>query len=500
MKPNIIFIMTDQQRLDTIAALGHDHMITPFLDKLANKSAVFQNAIVPGATCVASRAAIFTGLYGHNTGVYSFDHWSHHQTWVEDFAQAGYHCVNLGKMHVSPRDDKMAFHERVVVENPTTNFLKNGGVDDAWGRYLSINKAKRPLDRHKTDPKWRDKTQAVPWHLDEALHPDVFVGQVATSYINNYEGGDPLFLQIGFTGPHEPYDPLMRDVALYEDKEVPMPIQRQHDLKDRPIQQRAHIYFNQTTDHESQIDLKNTDDAHIINMRKHYYAKITGIDRQLHHIFEALEHKGMLDNAIVVFLSDHGDMLGDYNLPYKWLMYDQIVKVPLLVWDTREKSQMKSIDAPVSLLDIGPTLLDMVGISSNKSFDGKSLKLLISGETTQSPHDYVLCEDNYLTMLRNDRYKLVTYTYQEDDGELYDLEKDPLESINCFHKPEYQTIKQTLMIDLLKEILRSTYNAAPVKNKGDKEHLLKPFKHHYLHPRCCKDDLGYLEISDLKHE
>lgn len=118
-KPNIIMIMTDQQRYDTINELGYDYMHTPNMDHIARNGTAFTNAYCTGATCVPSRASMFTSMYAHNTGVYNlFNSWGHHRSWVHDLADNGYHCVNIGKMHVSPTYDDMGFHERVVVENP----------------------------------------------------------------------------------------------------------------------------------------------------------------------------------------------------------------------------------------------------------------------------------------------------------------------------------------------------------------------------------------------
>ena len=103
-KPNIILIMTDQQRVDTIAAWGNDHMTTPAMDRLAAAGTSFRQAFCPGAPCVASRSAIFTGMYPHTTGTYSFDSWAEHRNWVQDLADGGYFCINIGKMHFTPRD------------------------------------------------------------------------------------------------------------------------------------------------------------------------------------------------------------------------------------------------------------------------------------------------------------------------------------------------------------------------------------------------------------
>ena len=99
-QPHIILIMTDQQRFDTVGAWGYDHMVTPNHDRLVREGISFRQAYCPGATCVASRAAVFTGMYPHTTGVYSFDHWGNHRNWVQDLADHGYRCVNIGKMHL----------------------------------------------------------------------------------------------------------------------------------------------------------------------------------------------------------------------------------------------------------------------------------------------------------------------------------------------------------------------------------------------------------------
>ena len=108
-RPNIILIITDQQRFDTLAAWGYEHMITPHMDRLVQEGVSFRQAYCPGATCIASRAAVFTAMYADNIGVYSFQPWAHQRLWVQDLADSGYHCVNMGKMHLSPRMRPQAF-------------------------------------------------------------------------------------------------------------------------------------------------------------------------------------------------------------------------------------------------------------------------------------------------------------------------------------------------------------------------------------------------------
>lgn len=490
-QPNIIMIMTDQQRFDTISELGFEQMHTPNMDQLVKNGTTFEQSFCPGATCVPSRAAIFTGMYPHNTGVYNlFNSWGHQRSWVHDLAENGYHCVNIGKMHVAPTYDSMGFHERFVVENPQNELAKADGREDEWGRYLSFYDTERPLNQQLTDPDWMSKYQGVPWELAEHLHSDVFIGNSALAWINRHKQTQPVFLQIGFTGPHEVYDPLPRQLDHYADKKMPDAVWKEDELSEKPPQHYAHQEYFRRADGDAQVDMANASEKDIQHLRRHYFAKISTIDEKIGEIMKDLEAKGYLDNAIVVFTSDHGDMLGDHKLPYKWLMYDAAVKVPLIVWDTR-KEQLSKNDDLISLIDIGPTILESVGIKVPEYLDGHSFLNKLYDANGEPHRKHVICEDNYLTMIRNKSYKLVNYTFQEDDGELYDLTNDPNELNNLFNDDNYKQIKQELKMDLLQDILRSTYSNATYKNRNTMDDMLYPKDNHYLHPITKKNPTGW---------
>jgi arylsulfatase len=460
-KPNIILIMTDQQRIDSIRAWGHSHMTTPGMDRIAQNGISFRQAFCPGATCIASRAAIFTGMYAHNTGVYTFLDWSHQPNWVQDLAQHGYHCVNIGKMHFAPEFEMGGFHERVVVENPTSAPSVYGGKEDAWGEHLKEHGAERPIHRQATDPDWFSKHQAVPWHLGEKLHSDVFIGDSALKWIQNHQVQKPVFLQIGFTGPHEPYDPLPRHLKLYQDKDVPPAIFPETGFQEKPPQFKALDRYWHDAPGEAAVRLSKASPKDIEKMRRHYYAKVTTVDEKVDQILNELEKRGYLKNALVIFCSDHGDMLGDHQLPYKWLMTEPVVRVPLMIWDTRQKEQKKEVSDLVSLIDLAPTILEAAGLKPAAYHEGKSLMGYLEGKVT-SPQPYVFCEDNYLHMIRSKTHKLVHYLYQ-DQGELYDLEKDPNELKNLWDDPQYQTIKLQLTKDLFEWMARGVYEHAGYK-------------------------------------
>lgn len=456
-RPNIVLIMTDQQRFDTLAAWGASHMITPNMDRIAGAGVSFRQAYCPGATCIASRAAIFTGMYAHNTGVYTFQNWANHRVWVQDLAESGYHCVNMGKMHYSPRDAPGGFHERVIVENPTNTAQANGAPDDDWGRFLRLHGHTRPNFRHRTDPDWIAKAQGVPWHDEERFHSDVFIGDSAVTWIRDYQGSEPFFLQVGLTGPHEPWDPLPRHLEQYAGRALPNPVKAAGELETKPPQHRAHQRFHAETNHESRIDLRSADDATIDHMRRHYYAKITTVDEQIGKVLDALEARGYLDNSWVIFCSDHGELLGDHGLAYKWLMYDPIVHVPLILCPPGSFAQPQPSETNdlVSLIDLAPTILSLAGIDIPAYIEGRALLPYVTGESVE-PRTAVYAEDNYQIMLRTDNYKLIYYIGQTA-SDLYDLQHDPDELVNLWDNPDYVAVRNQLLADLLQWFTTSVY-------------------------------------------
>jgi arylsulfatase A-like enzyme len=455
-QPNIIFIITDQQRADTVNSHGYPYMITPHLDGLTKDGIHFTQAHCPGATCISSRAALFTGMYAHNTGTYSFNEWNHHPSWVQDLADNGYHCVNLGKMHCAPHFADCGFHERRIVENKCSKFRQNHKPEDEWGFHLMKQGFERPNTRFVDDPDGHKKCNTLYWDMDESNHPDVFVGDMAINWINQWDGYKPLFLEIGFPGPHEPYDSPKRYVDMYEDKDIPKPVFRENELDGKPPQHKAfQKHFQNVTDEDSRNDLLNASIEDQIKMRKHYYANVTLIDDKVGEILDALEKKGILDNTIIVFTSDHGDNLGDHTLPYKWLMYDSITRVPFIIKDFRTSSKTPKVENVVSLMDIGPTCLDYAGVDVPSYLEGKSLQPVLDGQSYDFDK-YVFCEDNYLIMMRSDTHKIVYYIDQPY-GELYDLKKDPDELENLWDDEAYKEIKTAMKMDLLDWFTKSNY-------------------------------------------
>lgn len=451
-EPNVIFIMTDQQRHDTVRATGNPTMVTPSLDQLAQHGVAFTNAFSCGAACVASRAALFTGMYAHNTGIYGNHYpWGHRRTWLHDFRENGYYVTNVGKMHQGHA--QMAFHERFIVENKSSH-LKY----DEWNRYLWMEGMDVP-ERQHTITDWEKRLNSEAWSFEEKYHSDVFVGNMAVNFIERWDRRSPLFLQVGFPGPHEPYDPPERFLEMYSDAPMKEPVGKPNELDDKPPYHTALLERFATSPNEHRIDIANASKEAIARMRKHYCAAVTTIDEKIGEIMDALSRKGMLENSIVVFTADHGDHLGDHGLPYKWTMYDPIVRVPLIVSLPGEHEGGMIDDQLFSHIDIGPTLLQMAGISIPAYLDGtERVARLSEGGEADAP-EFVVAEENFVTMLRTPTHKLA-YSVDEDQAELYDLTKDPDELNNEYKNAEYGPVRNALQNQMLSMLAASTQRSS----------------------------------------
>ena len=189
-QPHIIFIITDQQRFDTIRALGYDYIDTPNLDRLVNEGVTFTNCHISAPSCAPSRASLFTGYFPHNSGALkNNDPWS--RTWVQDLNNNGYHCVNIGKMHADPYKELHGFHERFVVENKQrreSELMWKGTphiFEDEWDKALDLRGYDRPEKPFYRDwPDTKERQGAYEWKLPEDLHPDTFVGDMALRWID----------------------------------------------------------------------------------------------------------------------------------------------------------------------------------------------------------------------------------------------------------------------------------------------------------------------------
>ncbi|WP_180902722.1 sulfatase family protein [Martelella soudanensis] len=462
-QPNIVFVITDQQRYDTIAALGHSHMVTPNLDRMVSEGVSFTNMYVTSPSCAPSRASLFTGLYPHTNGVFRNDErWP--QTWVGQLATAGYRCVNIGKMHTSPFEQAFGFHERHVVENKDRATARLPFYLDNWDKAFFATGHEKPSRRtycRRAD--YRERLGAFVWELPENLHSDVFVTDLACDWLDTYPGKEPFFLEVGIPGPHPPYDPPAEYLDIYRDREIPLPIRDQAAMDAQPSALKELRRQHVEVDHDAVVHLENPSAEQLRRQRMHYYANITLIDGQMRKLFDALERRGVLDDTIVIFTSDHGDALNDHGLSQKWSMYEGSAHVPAIVWSARSAAAGRRVDDLVSLFDFGPTILEMAGAEVPKYIEAQSLLPYLGADEpaerramifAEHAGDRILSGTQFMTMVRTPEWKLVYFV--EGNGQLFDMQNDPDEIADLWDDPNHADTRQTLLMEILNWRIRSS--------------------------------------------
>ncbi|CAN7722533.1 sulfatase family protein [Neorhizobium tomejilense] len=462
-RPNIIFVITDQQRFDTIAAGGFPYMKTPTLDRMVREGTYFRQTYVTSPSCAPSRASLFTGVYPHTNGVFRNDEpWAF--SWVQQLAESGYRCVNIGKMHTSPFEDSFGFHERHVVENKDRATARLPFFLDHWDKAIwarGFEKPSRVTYRRRED--YRSSLGAFVWELPEELHSDNFVPEFAQMWLDSYKGTEPFFLQVGIPGPHPPYDPTQEYLDLYADADLPEAILSDEDNAGQPAALKKLREQHLAVDHDAVVHLPHPSKEQLRRQRQHYFANVSMIDAQMAKLIEAVERRGVLEDTIFIFTSDHGDSLNDHGHSQKWSMYEQSVRVPAIVWSPGRVAQGRVVDDLVSLFDFAPTVLELVGLPVPNWMEAQSLLSYLKGEECE-PRKFVFSEHagdrifsgtEFMTMIRSQRYKLVHFV-DSDEGQLFDMEFDPKEMNNLWNDPAHQGTKQELIAEILKWRIRGT--------------------------------------------
>lgn len=463
-KPDIVMIVTDQQRYDTIHALGASHMDTPNLDRLAERGVSFSNCHVTAPSCVPSRASLFSGYYPHTNGVLANGQ-SWDRTWVSDLQNAGYHTVNVGKMHTIPYLAPAGFDERYVVENKD-RYMEGRYFFDEWDKALAAQglvKQQREQYRKLTD--YKDRLGAFTWDLAPHMQSDNFVGGMTRWWLETKPVDKPLFMVVGFPGPHPPYDPTPDYAEKYMARDVPLPVVTDEEMEGLPpplVEKRIH---DVEVDHDSVSWKLNPTREELHRMRAYYYANVEMIDREVGDILDALEARGNLDNTIIIFTSDHGDCLGDHGLSQKWSAYEEVTRVPLIISAPERFKGGREVNELVQLFDLGPTILEWAGVTPDSSFEAQSLNPALE-EKKFSGRSHVYCEQggdvnltgtSFFTMVRSHTHKLVHFQGQ-DFGQLFDLKADPRELVNLWDTAGAAVIKQDLLNNMLNWHIDSALN------------------------------------------
>ena len=449
--PNILFLMTDQQRWDAMGCSGN-WVQTPNLDRLASEGIRFTNCVTTSSVCIPTRLSLATGLYPHNTHVWNN---MNHQmpaetpTWMQAVRDAGYRTSLFGKTHLHPHNGDLREREGLMNAYGLDDVNEIGGPR-ASAKVLSHMTAmweeKGLWDAYRADYRERFSTKphiVRPSTLGLEDYADVYVGQQAKQYLQTYEREEPWCCWVSFGGPHEPWDTPEPYASMYDPDDMPPAIPRPF-AGERPqghfdrLMQRVNPTF---------------EPGEIGRLRANYAGNVTLIDVQIGEILDAIEARGELENTIIVHTSDHGEMNGDYGLIYKSNFLNGAVRIPLLVRTPDGTNAGSICESPVEWIDIGPTLVELSGGELEHRQFGKSLCPVLT-QPEASHRDFAISEIEGEIMLLNREWKAALNA----DGEIYllfDVQNDSNEIDNLAGKPEVADVETALRLQILERLMQT---------------------------------------------
>ncbi len=445
-RPNVLILMSDQHKRSCMGVAGDSVARTPNLDKLAGESVRFTQAYCPNPVCAPSRASILTGLYSHNleSSDNAKPYSPRHKTIADQFSQAGYFTALIGKMHFVDAQThgfsyKVEFNEWWQYLGPKTHLYAdelgrpNSGaglpqIDSLWAE-----EGDPWLGHRKSDGRLGSVAVGRASELAEADHFDNFVARESIRFLENYaESNEPFFLVSSFLKPHDPFMPARRFAEMFhaDDMEI-SPTWGKPDLAQRPAEVREAAEVCRWTP-----ELKHPAGAR--QRMASYYGCLAQMDDCAGQVLGALNRLGLDRNTIVVYTSDHGEMLGDLGLWNKFQFYEGSSGVPLLV---RIPGKAPGLcEVPVSLVSLKATLADLCHIPIPGETDGKSFAGLVEHGPVFA--EYSLGNSSAKYMIRDGDYK---YTYWVNDmAELYDLRADPQEMHNLAADPGHRQVAEEL--------------------------------------------------------
>lgn len=455
-EPNLVFIFTDQQRYDTMSVYGNDKIKAPNLNNLSKESAVFKRPYVTQPVCTPSRGTIVTGLYPHTHGCVNNNMTLNKKIpTIADFTKKhGYKTAYMGKWHIGNEVikqhgfDKWVSSEDGYRKHYTKEEYKNVNCD----YYFFLRKNGFMPDREDND--FYSFSREFATRIPEKFSKPAFLAGEAEKYITENKN-NKFVLYVNFLEPHPPWYSVFDD--MYDPEEVELPSNFNSELPENVPGYYKYIqkYFREVGRHFPMKDEKTWR-----KLIARYWGAVSLIDKYTGKILQSLKDNGIDDNTVVVFTSDHGDMMGDFRMNQKGLMYDSSSRVPLLIKVPGVTDNQVIIEEPVSNVDLVPTLLDILGIPPVEGLEGKSLYPAVKGEVKLDDND-VFIEWNregisswqkYLKKVSPDEASkyydhraraVVTpegwkMTLRENgENELYNMYEDPGEIENLYYDKGY---------------------------------------------------------------
>ncbi len=440
MKENIVFIMTDDQTVNTISSCGNSQIITPNLDKLCVSGMNFTNCHIGGGTsgaiCMPSRAVTHTSknLFDLKDAGWSIP--EDHPLLGECLKNGGYNTFFTGKWHNGPDAFKRSF--------TSGDNIFFGGMWDHYNVPMNKFDPSGKYDNYvKTVVNFFNSNETHTMRANKfnpGIHSTDVVTNSAIEFLESYDQDKPFFLNVAYLAPHDPRVVPKQFLDMYEQVDIDLPTNY---VKKHPF------LFGQQHERDEQIVPKPLNEQWCTKELKSYYAMITHLDHEIGNIIATLEQKNLLENTLIIFTSDNGLAISAHGLMGKQNLYEESIRVPLIISGPGiEKSSI--CDDFVLLQDIFPTIVERENLASPK-LDGNSFANALKGEEYEAREDLYLAFTHYIRSVKNKNYKLIKY--RPTDGvelnQLFDLKNDKFEQANVYYDADYQEIKKDMELRLL---------------------------------------------------
>ncbi len=438
-KPNILFILGESHAPDVLGATGDPVIQTPNLDMLAQSGTVFRNAYCASPLCVPSRAAIATGRYPHESGYWdsSMAYDGAHPSWMHRLRAAGYHTAGMGKMHFRSDSDDVGFAEQTetmqIAEGigDLVSALRHEGTEPSYQGLWDI---------------WTSRYGAG----DDSpyRHYDERIAGAAENWLANAPADAPWSLSVHFISAHAPFVTPQAFFDLYGPQDVPPPVRfGQGERPDHP----SIAHLRKIVPHDADIPL-----ADVQALRAAYYATVSYLDALIGRVLTALKASGQAENTLIVYTSDHGFSLGDHFIFGLFHMFEEALKVPLIMAGPGVRRGVQ-LEAAVSHVDLYPTLVEAAGQSAAalpSDLQGKSLWPVLSGTAPdRGPvfaeyHGTATQSGGYV--LRDGPMKLIHFV--DMPAQLFNLAVDPEEATNLAEDADHAETLERMMALLLARV------------------------------------------------
>ncbi len=457
-QPNVVFLMVDQHNAKCLGCYGSQHVHTPNLDALASRGVRFTSAYTQCPICSPSRMCYLTGQYAHNHGYFGlrgprpiqlpnlFSHFKGH----------GYHTAAIGKVHlpegwIDPNCDffcEAVFGRSRSMGESYEEFMRRHGIEDPEDEVtrnrLAVGQFLESIDGR---PDW----------LPKELSREGFSVSAASEFVRNRPKDKPFLLWMSLSKPHPEYKPAQEFWDMYP--EIPLPPSADDEPTDRILS------FRRTWHQQHENPPADVEPRDYVSLRRRnirgYYGNITHADWAIGQILSCLEQEGIVEDTIIVYTTDHGDIACEHGILEKapGINSDSVCRIPYIwSWPGHlpqgvERSQL------VQAIDMWPTLTSLAGLSEMSMWDGRNITDCLMDER-KKVHEAVFTENPFLKGITTERWRMIRvpegmFPGDPIRGELYDRCKDPWERTNLFHSPTYSSIVQELTEKMLDWLITS---------------------------------------------